>query len=232
MPGALLAGCDAGTLNFAKIKGSHTAMKSGMIAAETLYQALSAGDAGGRDLAQYQENFRNSWLYDELYRARNFSAAVHKYGLYLGGAFNYVDQTVFRGKLPFTLHDRAVDYKSLKPASECRPIEYPKPDGVLSFDRLSSVYISNTNHEEDQPCHLTLKDDTVPIAINLVKYAAPEQRYCPAGVYEIEQEEGVSRLKINAQNCVHCKTCDIKDPTQNIVWLAPEGGGGPNYPNM
>ena len=232
MPGGLLVGCDAGTLNFAKIKGSHTAMKSGMIAAETLFQSLSAGDTGSKDLTQYQDNFRKSWLYDELYRARNFSAAVHKYGLYLGGAFNYVDQTVFRGKLPFTLHDRAVDYKSLKPAKDCQPIDYPKADGVLSFDRLASVYISNTNHEEDQPCHLTLKDETVPISINLEKYAAPEQRYCPAGVYEIEDEGDGPKLKINAQNCVHCKTCDIKDPTQNIIWVAPEGGGGPNYPNM
>ena len=232
MPGALLVGCDAGTLNFAKIKGSHTAMKSGMIAAETLYESLSDDDTGGKDLTQYEDNFRQSWLYDELYRARNFSAAVHKYGLYLGGAFNYVDQTVFRGKLPITLHDKTVDYKSLKPAKECLPIDYPKPDGVLSFDRLSSVYISNTNHEEDQPCHLTLKDEGVPISLNLEKYAAPEQRYCPAGVYEIEEEGDGPKLKINAQNCVHCKTCDIKDPTQNIIWVAPEGGGGPNYPNM
>ena len=232
MAGALLVGCDAGTLNFAKIKGTHTAMKSGMIAAETLYQALAAGDNGGRELTAYQDNFRNSWLYDELYRARNFSPAVHKLGLYLGGAFNYVDQTIFRGKLPFTLHDKAVDHLSLKPANACQPIEYPKPDGVLSFDRLSSVYISNTNHEEDQPCHLTLKDASVPISVNLALYAAPEQRYCPAGVYEIVEEDGKSSLKINAQNCVHCKTCDIKDPTQNIIWVAPEGGGGPNYPNM
>jgi len=232
MPGGLLIGCDAGTLNFAKIKGTHTAMKSGMLAAETLYQSLAEGDQGGKDLTRYQENFHNSWLYDDLYRARNFSAAVHKYGLYVGGAFNYIDQTVFRGKLPFTLHDKAVDHTSLRPAKECQPIDYPKPDGVLSFDRLSSVYISNTNHEEDQPCHLTLKDASVPISINLELYAAPEQRYCPAGVYEIEAGPGGSELKINAQNCVHCKTCDIKDPTQNIVWVVPEGGGGPNYPNM
>ena len=232
MPGALLIGCDAGTLNFAKIKGSHTAMKSGMVAAETLYQVLSDGNQGGDDLTVYQENLRQSWLYDELYRARNFSAAVHKFGLYIGGAFNYIDQNIFRGKLPITLHDRGLDHASLKPAAECKPITYRKPDGVLSFDRLSSVYISNTNHAEDQPCHLTLKNANVPIQVNLKTYAAPEQRYCPAGVYEIVEEAGDPMLKINAQNCVHCKTCDIKDPTQNITWIAPEGGGGPNYPNM
>ena len=232
MPGAILIGCDAGTLNFAKIKGTHTAMKSGMIAAETLFQALRDGDPGGNDLTVYQDNMRQSWLYDELYRARNFSAAVHKFGLYLGGTFNYIDQNIFRGKLPITLHDRSVDHLALKPAAECKPIAYPKPDGVYSFDRLSSVYISNTNHAEDQPCHLTLKDANVPILINLNTYAAPEQRYCPAGVYEIVEDTAVPVLKINAQNCVHCKNCDIKDPTQNIVWVAPEGGGGPNYPNM
>lgn len=232
MPGAMLIGCDAGTLNFAKIKGTHTAMKSGMIAAETLCQALGAGSQGGADLTEFADNLRKSWLYDELYRARNFSAAVHKFGLYLGGAFNYVDQNIFRGKLPFTLHDRARDHESLRPAAVCGPIAYPKPDGILSFDRLSSVYISNTNHAEDQPCHLTLKDAGIPIRINLEIYAAPEQRYCPAGVYEIVETAGQPALKINAQNCVHCKTCDIKDPTQNIHWIAPEGGGGPNYPNM
>jgi electron-transferring-flavoprotein dehydrogenase len=232
MPGAILIGCDAGTLNFAKIKGTHTAMKSGMLAAESLYKVLSEGNGGGDDLADFRDVFTNSWLYDELYRARNFSAAVHKFGLYLGGAFNYIDQNVFRGKLPFTLHDRGVDHKSLKPASACRSITYPKPDGILSFDRLSSVYISNTNHVEDQPCHLTLKDSSVALQINLKTYAAPEQRYCPAGVYEIDGDDVNPQLKINAQNCVHCKTCDIKDPTQNIVWVTPEGGGGPNYPNM
>lgn len=232
MPGALLVGCDAGTLNFAKIKGTHTAIKSGMIAADTLYEEFKQGNSGGKELTDYQVNFRKSWLYDELYRARNFSAAVHKFGLYLGGIFNYIDQTIFRGKLPFTLHDRAVDHESLKPAAECQPIEYPKPDGVLSFDRLSSVYISNTNHEEDQPCHLTLEDVQIPVSVNLKTYASPEQRYCPAGVYEIVEEDGSPRLEINAQNCVHCKTCDIKDPQQNINWITPEGGGGPNYPNM
>jgi electron-transferring-flavoprotein dehydrogenase len=232
MPGALLAGCDAGTLNFAKIKGTHTAMKSGMVAAETLVKVLMDGDEGGNDLAVYNENIRNSWLYEELYCSRNFGPAMHKFGVLGGGVFNYIDQTIFRGKLPLTLHDKHPDHTALKPAAACKKIEYPKPDGVLSFDRLSSVFISNTNHEEDQPCHLTLKDDEVPIKINLERYAAPEQFYCPAGVYEIIEEAGGPSLQINAQNCVHCKTCDIKDPTQNIKWVAPEGGGGPNYPNM
>lgn len=232
MPGALLVGCDAGTLNFAKIKGSHTAMKSGMIAAETLYQALKEDNNGGQDLTVYKESFRKSWLYDELYRSRNFGVAIHKFGLYLGGVFNYLDQNIFRGKLPFTLHDKGVDHDSLKPAVECKPVDYQKPDGVLSFDKLSSVYISNTNHAEDQPCHLKLRDENVPIQVNLKTFAAPEVQYCPAGVYEIVEDEGKPQLKINAQNCVHCKTCDIKDPTQNINWVVPEGGGGPNYPNM
>ena len=232
MPGALLVGCDAGTLNFAKIKGTHTAMKSGMVAAETLLPALETEGAAGEDLLAYGENFRASWAWDDIYRSRNFGAALHKFGMYLGAAFNLVDQSVFSGRLPLTLHDRRADNECLKPAAECREIEYPKPDGNLSFDKLSSVFISNTNHEEDQPCHLTLKDEAAPIDTNLSLYAAPEQRYCPAGVYEIVTENGQARLQINAQNCVHCKTCDIKDPTQNIVWVAPEGGGGPNYPNM
>ncbi|MCC7410857.1 MAG: electron transfer flavoprotein-ubiquinone oxidoreductase [Gammaproteobacteria bacterium] len=232
MPGALLVGCDAGTLNFAKIKGSHTAMKSGMLAAQTIADALAGEGAGGRDLEEFAAHFRASWVYDELYRSRNFGPAMHKLGLYGGSAFNYVDQAAFRGRLPFTLHDTVPDHQRLRRADQCAPIDYPKPDGVLSFDRLSSVFISNTNHEEDQPCHLTLGDATVPIATNLRLYAAPEQRYCPAGVYEIVEESGGPRLQINAQNCVHCKTCDIKDPTQNINWVTPEGGGGPNYPNM
>lgn len=232
LPGALLIGCDAGTLNFAKIKGTHTAMKSGMVAAETLFEKLSQGDEGGRDITDYADNFRASWAYDDLSRSRNFGPAMHKLGFYVGAAFNYIDQTICRGKLPFTFHDRIADHAALKRADESVPIDYPKPDGVLSFDILSSVFISNTNHEEDQPCHLTLKNADVPISINLPDYAAPEQRYCPAGVYEIVEEENESRLQINAQNCVHCKTCDIKDPGQNIVWVVPEGGGGPNYPNM
>ena len=232
MPGALLVGCDAGTLNFAKIKGTHTAMKSGMVAAEILLEACARGDGAGQDLEEYNERFAASWAYDELRQSRNFGAAMHQFGMYLGAAFNLLDQSVFRGRLPFSLHDRQPDHEALKPAADCEAIQYPKPDGALSFDKLSSVFISNTNHEEDQPCHLTLKDDAVPIAVNLKTYAAPEQRYCPAGVYEIVDEDGAPQLRINAQNCVHCKTCDIKDPTQNIVWVPPEGGGGPNYPNM
>ena len=232
MPGALLVGCDAGTLNFAKIKGAHTAMKSGMAAAETLLEACARGDDAGQDLEEYNERFAASWAYDELRRSRNFGAALHRFGMYLGAGFNLLDQSVFRGRLPLALHDRQPDHESLKPAADCEALQYPKPDGVLSFDKLSSVFISNANHEEDQPCHLTLKDEAVPIAVNLKTYAAPEQRYCPAGVYEIVDEDGAPQLQINAQNCVHCKTCDIKDPTQNIVWVPPEGGGGPNYPNM
>ncbi|TAJ94591.1 MAG: electron transfer flavoprotein-ubiquinone oxidoreductase [Gammaproteobacteria bacterium] len=232
MPGALLAGCEAGTLNFAKIKGTHTAIKSGMIAAETLFEALTNGDPGGNDLIGYANNIRESWLYDELYRVRNYGPALHKFGLLMGSAFNYLDQVFFKGKLPYTLHDKNQDHAALKPASDCRKLEYPKPDGILSFDRLSSVFISNTNHEEDQPCHLTLKNKDVPITINLEKFGYPEQYYCPAGVYELVEQEGRQSYQINAQNCVHCKTCDIKDPTQNIMWICPEGGGGPNYPNM
>ena len=232
MPGALLVGCDAGTLNFAKIKGTHTAMKSGMVAAEILLEACARGDEAGQDLEEYNERFAASWAYDELRQSRNFGAAMHRFGMYLGAAFNLLDQSVFRGRLPLSLHDRQPDCETLKPAADCEALQYPKPDGVLSFDKLSSVFVSNTNHEEDQPCHLTLKDDAVPIAVNLKTYAAPEQRYCPAGVYEIVDEDGAPQLRINAQNCVHCKTCDIKDPTQNIVWVPPEGGGGPNYPNM
>ncbi|MCY4362039.1 MAG: electron transfer flavoprotein-ubiquinone oxidoreductase [Gammaproteobacteria bacterium] len=232
MPGALLVGCDAGTLNFAKIKGTHTAMKSGMVAAETLIAELNTEGAGGKDLVAYRENFLASWAYTDIYRSRNFGSVLHKLGMYLGAAFNLFDQSVFSGRLPLTLHDRKADNECLKPAADCKEIHYPKPDGVLSFDKLSSVFISNTNHEEDQPCHLTLKDDKVPVETNLKLYAAPEQRYCPAGVYEIVTDDNHPRLQINAQNCVHCKTCDIKDPTQNIVWVAPEGGGGPNYPGM
>ena len=232
MPGALLVGCDAGTLNFAKIKGTHTAMKSGIVAAETLMAELNTEDAGGKDLVAYGENFLASWAYDDIYRSRNFGPALHKFGMYPGAVFNFIDQSVFSGRLPLTLHDRRADNECLKSATDCKEIHYPKADGLLSFDKLSSVFISNTNHEEDQPCHLTLKDDSVPIETNLKLYEAPEQRYCPAGVYEITSEDTQPKLQINAQNCVHCKTCDIKDPTQNIVWVTPEGGGGPNYPNM
>ncbi len=232
MPGAFLVGCDAGTLNFAKIKGSHTAMKSGMLAAETIFEAIAAGDEGGGDLVRHAERFRASWVHEELHQSRNFGPALHKLGMHLGGVFNFVDQKLFGGRLPFTLHDRTPDHATLRPAAVSPRIEYPRPDGVLSFDRLSSVYVSSTNHEEDQPCHLQLRDGAIPVAVNLRLYDAPEQRYCPAGVYEIVNDGETPRLQINAQNCVHCKTCDIKDPTQNITWVPPEGGGGPNYPNM
>ncbi len=232
MPGALLIGCDAGTLNFSKIKGIHTAMKSGMLAAESIAEALVNGDEGGKDLTGFTDAYQTSWLYDELYRGRNFGPAMHKFGPYLGGAFNYIDQNWFGGKIPVTLHDLHKDHEQLKLASESREITYPKPDGVLSFDKLSSVFLSNTNHEEDQPCHLQLKDPSIPISQNLPKYAEPAQRYCPAGVYEVVEGESGPQFQINAQNCVHCKTCDIKDPAQNINWVVPEGAGGPNYPNM
>lgn len=231
-PGGLLIGCDAGTLNFAKIKGSHTAMKSGILAAETLFQALADGDVGGRDLDTYETAFRASWLYPELHASRNFGAALHRFGTVLGGVYNWLDQNLFGGKLPVTLTDTRPDHLTLQPAAECTPFDYPKPDGILSFDRLSSVFISNTNHEEDQPVHLRLTDPDAPLRVNLADYAAPEQRYCPAGVYEIVEEKGAPRLQINAQNCLHCKTCDIKDPTQNIQWVTPEGGGGPMYAGM
>ncbi|UVO16983.1 MULTISPECIES: electron transfer flavoprotein-ubiquinone oxidoreductase [Stutzerimonas stutzeri group] len=231
--GGALIGCDAGTLNFAKIKGSHTAMKSGMLAAEAAADALLAGREGGDELTAYQEGFKNSWLYDELYKSRNFGAAIHKWGAIMGGAFNFIDQNIFGGKIPFTLHDSKPDHACLKPAAEAKKIDYQKPDGKLSFDKLSSVFLSNTNHEEDQPIHLRLTDPNIPIEKNLPLYDEPAQRYCPAGVYEVvSNDDGSKRFQINAQNCVHCKTCDIKDPAQNITWVAPEGTGGPNYPNM
>ncbi|MCC5854883.1 MAG: electron transfer flavoprotein-ubiquinone oxidoreductase [Idiomarina sp.] len=231
-PGALLVGCEAGTLNFAKIKGNHTAMKSGIVAAETLFTALNAGNAQ-TDLTDYESALKASWLYEELYRSRNFGPVIHKWGTWLGGAYNTVDQNWFGGKLPFTFKDERPDHEGMEEAASAHPIDYPKPDNQLSFDRNSSVYLSNTNHEEDQPCHLQLKDTSIPIQVNLVKYAEPAQRYCPAGVYEvITTENGDSRFQINAQNCIHCKTCDIKDPSQNIRWVTPEGMGGPNYPNM
>lgn len=232
-PGGALIGCDLGTLNFAKIKGSHTAMKCGMLAADAVMAALANGSEGGDELNGYVEGFKNSWLYDELYAARNFGPAIHKYGAFFGGAFNTLDQNIFGGKIPFTLRDLTPDYACLKKADEAPKITYPKPDGVLSFDKLSSVFLSNTNHEEDQPVHLRLKDPSIPIEKNLPLYDEPAQRYCPAGVYEVvANDDGSKRFQINAQNCVHCKTCDIKDPSQNINWVAPEGTGGPNYPNM
>lgn len=230
-PGGLVIGCNAGTLNFSKIKGTHTAMKSAMLAADEVFEAIVGGQANS-ELTGFAERFKASWVYDELFRARNFGPALHKFGPLLGGAFNFIDQNLFNGKLPLTLHDDTPDHAQLRPADQCTKIDYPKPDGRLSFDKLSSVFISNTNHEEDQPCHLKLTDPALPIEQNLPRYAEPAQRYCPAGVYEIVDERDGPRLQINAQNCVHCKTCDIKDPAQNITWVVPEGGGGPNYPNM
>ena len=232
-PGGALIGCDLGTLNFAKIKGSHTAMKSGMLAAEAVADALLADGQGGDLLNGYVDGFKASWLYDELFRSRNFGPALHKFGPLVGGGINWLDQNIFGGKIPFTLHDTKPDYACLKPAAESKRIDYPKPDGKLSFDKLSSVFLSNTNHEEEQPCHLKLTDASIPLSVNLPKWDEPAQRYCPAGVYEVvTQESGEKKFQINAQNCVHCKTCDIKDPSQNITWVAPEGTGGPNYPNM
>ena len=232
-PGGLLIGCDAGTLNFAKIKGSHTAMKSGLLAAEVVHKALTQDNKSGEELAEYTAAFEGSWLYEELYAQRNFGPAQHKWGNLIGSAYSFVDLNIFNGKLPWTLRDPKPDHEQMKPAKQCQKIVYPKPDNKLSFDRLSSVFLSNTNHEENQPCHLTLKDADVPLKHNLPMYDEPAQRYCPAGVYEIlEDADGNPKFQINAQNCVHCKTCDIKDPTQNIVWVTPEGAGGPNYPNM
>ncbi|HWH89896.1 MAG TPA: electron transfer flavoprotein-ubiquinone oxidoreductase [Pseudomonas sp.] len=231
--GGALIGCDLGTLNFAKIKGSHTAMKSGMLAAESVADALFAEQDCTVELTTYVDAFKNSWLHEELFASRNFGAAIHKYGAIIGGGFNWLDQNIFGGKLPFTLRDTKPDYACLKLAADCKKIDYPKPDGKLSFDKLSSVFISGTNHEEEQPCHLKLTDPSIPISKNLPLYDEPAQRYCPAGVYEvITREDGEKRFQINAQNCVHCKTCDIKDPAQNITWVAPEGAGGPTYPNM
>ena len=230
-PGGCLVGDEAGFLNASRIKGSHAAIKSGMLAAEAAYVALRAGRSAD-ELDAYSAAFQESWLFDELYRARNFKQWMSK-GLYSGTVMVGVEQTLLGGKFPWTLHHGHADHECLRPASECEPIDYPKADGKLTFDRLSSVFVSNTNHEENQPCHLILKDATVPVALNLAKYAGPESRYCPAGVYEfVKNNDGTDRLQINAQNCVHCKTCDIKDPTQNIVWVTPQGGGGPNYPNL
>ena len=231
-PGGCLIGDDAGFLNASRIKGSHAAIKSGMLAADAAFAALQSG-AMPAELNAYPTAFRESWLYDELHKARNFKPWMSK-GLYSGTLMVGMDQVLFRGRAPWTLHHQHADHETLLNKKDCAPIDYPKPDGVISFDRMSSVFISNTNHNEDQPAHLTLKDAKVPITVNLELYDAPEQRYCPAGVYEIiRDDDGKNpRLQINAQNCVHCKTCDIKDPTQNIVWVTPEGGGGPNYPNM
>jgi electron-transferring-flavoprotein dehydrogenase len=229
-PGGALIGDEAGFLNASRIKGSHAAIKSGMLAAEAAVGALKAGRKRD-ELAAYPEAFRASWLHEELHKARNFKPWMSK-GLYMGTVMVGIDQVLFRGKAPWTLHHAHADHETLEPKRDATPIAYPKPDGVLTFDRLTDLSFSNTNHSEDQPPHLTLKDPKIPVAVNLAKYAGPEQRYCPAGVYEFVDVDANPRLQINAQNCVHCKTCDIKDPTQNIVWVAPEGGGGPNYPNM
>ena len=227
-PGGLLVGDNAGMLNFSKIKGSHTAMKSGIIAGDYIFNQLN----NPSDETGYDKLIENSWIYTELYKSRNFGPFFHKFGALIGAAFNAIDQFIFRGNLPFTLNHPSPDHESLIEASKAKKIDYPKPDGVYSFDKLSSVYLSNTNHEEDQPCHLQLKDDSIPILKNLPMYDEPAQRYCPAGVYEVVEKNGENKFVINAQNCVHCKTCDIKDPAQNIKWVTPEGPGGPNYPNM
>ena len=229
-PGGLLIGCDAGTLNFAKIKGTHMAMKSGMLAADAVTDAIENGRSGD-SLNAYETAFKASWAFDELHQQRNFGPAQHKFGNFFGGAYAFFDLNIFRGKLPFTLRDKKPDHEQMRPAADCTSISYPKPDGKLSFDKLSSVFLSNTNHGEDQPVHLRLKDPALPINKNLPLYDEPAQRYCPAGVYEVVEENGEPRFQINSQNCVHCKTCDIKEPSQNIDWVVPEGGGGPTYPN-
>ncbi|NOH41339.1 electron transfer flavoprotein-ubiquinone oxidoreductase [Vibrio coralliilyticus] len=233
-PGGLLIGCDAGTLNSGKIKGSHTAMKSGMLAAEAVFDALQVG--GDQREADYQSLFESSWLFDELKQSRNFASSIHKYGAIMGGALATFEQNIwqslFHKEAPWTISDPQADYLSMKEISQCNAIDYPKPDGKLSFDKPSSVYLSGTQHEEDQPCHLIIGSDSIPIENHLPLFDEPSQRYCPAGVYEIVTVDNRPKLQINAANCLHCKTCDIKDPSQNITWLPPEGGGGPNYQNM
>ena len=230
-PGGVLVGDDAGFLNPAKIKGTHTSMKSGMLAAEAIYEAVVA-ERQHDEVLDYTLKYKHSWLYEDNRSARNFAPAMHRMGTWLGGAFNFIEQTVLAGNMPLTIHDNLRDYDQLERAAHAYQPDYPKPDGKLVFDKLSSVFISNTNHAEDQPSHLKLTDPTVPIAINLPLYAEPARLYCPAGVYEVVKDAEGAKFVINAQNCVHCKTCDIKDPSQNITWVAPEGGGGPNYPNM
>ena len=230
-PGGVLVGCEAGFLNGAKIKGSHTALKTGMLAAESVFQALQS-DQPDDSVGDYEQAVRNSWVWQELYQARNFGPAQHTFGNWLGMAFIWLDQNIFRGRLPFTLRNKEPDHASLKSANTAEKIEYPSPDGKISFDILSSVFLSSTNHEENQPVHLKLVDPDIPLAKNLPEFSEPAQRYCPAGVYEIVEENGGQRFQINSQNCVHCKTCDIKDPAQNINWVVPEGGGGPNYTAM
>ena len=230
-PGGVLIGCDAGFLNGAKIKGAHNAIKTGMLAAESVHAAIVKGDEF-TELESYEASVKESWVYEELHRARNFGPALHKFGTFFGAAFAFIDQNIFRGRMPFTMRNTDPDHESLDKANAAQKIDYPKPDGVISFDRLSSVFLSSTNHEEDQPSHLTLTDASIPITYNLPTFDEPAQRYCPAGVYEVVEENGEAKFQINAQNCVHCKTCDIKDPKQNIVWTVPEGGGGPNYSGM
>src|SRR5690625_822562 len=230
-PGGALVGCEAGFLNAARIKGSHAAIKSGAMAAEALFDALK-NNRQHDELTAYPIAFEQSWLHDELNQSRNFKQWFKK-GRTVGTLMTGVEQWLLRGKFPWSLKNDKPDYNSLQPADQCEPIEYPKPDGILTFDRLSSVYLTNTNHEEDQPVHLTLKDKAIPVQVNLKTYAGPEARYCPAGVYEfIKDEEGKDQLQINAENCIHCKTCDIKDPRQNIVWVTPQGGEGPVYNGM
>ena len=231
-PGGVSVGCEAGFLNGAKIKGTHTAIKTGMLAAETIFEALQSGGTQSK-LASYADAVQESWVMEELYRARNFSPGLARFGTVLGAGLAFLEHNVFLGRAPFTLRNRRPDHESLHQAREVAPIVYPSPDGVISFDRLSSVYLANTSHAEDQPCHLKLADATVPLNRNLPLYDEPAQRYCPAGVYEvIEDAARQLHFQINAQNCVHCKTCDIKDPAQNITWVPPEGGGGPNYNGM
>nr|WP_196769746.1 electron transfer flavoprotein-ubiquinone oxidoreductase [Vibrio natriegens] len=230
-PGGLLLGCEAGTLVSSKIKGSHSAMKAGMLGAEAVFDAIDTG-LEGKEITRFESIFKDSWLYEELFNDRNFVPALHKFGTWIGGAFAYVEQNILRRSLPWTFRDKTHDHANLSIAADVKPITYAKPDNVLTFDRLSSVFISNTNHEENQPCHLKLLDTELPISYNLKLYDEPAQRYCPAGVYELTESDGKQSLQINAQNCIHCKTCDIKDPAQNIIWTSPEGGGGPNYPNM
>jgi electron-transferring-flavoprotein dehydrogenase len=231
-PGGMLVGCGAGFLNGVKIKGAHTAIKTGMLAAESVQKALAAGDDAAAELAEFDENVKASWAYKEMYKGRNFGPGLHKLGSFWGAAFAFIDQNIFFGKLPFTWRNTDPDHESLLKAADAKVIDYPKADGKLTFDRLSSVFLSSTNHEEDQPSHLKLKDESIPISYNLPEFDEPAQRYCPAGVYEIVEEGGEKKLEISAANCVHCKSCDIKDPKQNIVWTVPEGGGGPNYSNM
>ena len=232
VPGGLLVGCTAGFLNGAKIKGAHTAIKTGMLAADSIHDALKSNSDGGEELNDFSERVKSSWVYKELHQSRNFGPGLHKLGNFWGAAFAFIDQNIFFGKLPFTWHNREPDHESLVRAADAEVIDYPKPDGKITFDRLTSVFLSSTNHEEDQPSHLKLKDESIPVEFNLPEFDEPAQRYCPAGVYEIVDENGAPKFQINAQNCVHCKTCDIKDPKQNIVWTVPEGGGGPNYPAM